>query len=145
MSGNVKLAMSHVVPDLCQKVLKGQDPLHILGDGNQVRHYTYGGDLAHGIRLAMESPHALNEDFNISTARSTTVRELAGLIWKKVHGPERPLNLVSDPPYEHDVQMRVPDVSKAREVLGFEATTTLDEMLDEVIPWIREEIGAGRI
>src|SRR5713226_6440548 len=43
MSGNVKLAMSHVVPDLCQKVLKGQDPLHILGDGSQVRHYTYGG------------------------------------------------------------------------------------------------------
>src|SRR5947208_3147248 len=48
-SGNVKLAMSHVVPDLVQKVLKGQDPLHILGGGDQVRHYTYGGDLAHGI------------------------------------------------------------------------------------------------
>ena len=56
MSGNVKLALSHVVPDLALKVLKGQDPLHILGEGNQVRHYTYGGDLAHGIRLAMESP-----------------------------------------------------------------------------------------
>ena len=49
LSGNVKLAMSHVVPDLVQKVVKGQDPLHILGDGNQVRHYTYGGDLARGI------------------------------------------------------------------------------------------------
>jgi UDP-glucose 4-epimerase len=145
MSGNVKLAMSHVVPDLVQKVLKGQDPLHILGDGNQVRHYTYGGDLARGIRLAMESDKALNEDFNLSTARSTTVRELAGVIWRKVHGPNKPLRLVSDPPYEHDVQMRVPDVRKAREVLGFEATTPLDEVLDEVIPWIREEISAGRI
>jgi nucleoside-diphosphate-sugar epimerase len=145
MSGNVKLAMSHVVPDLCQKALKGQDPLHILGDGSQVRHYTYGGDLARGIRLAMESEKALNEDFNISTAASTTVRELSEVIWRKVHGPDRPLNLVSDPPYEHDVQMRVPDVSKARERLGFEATTTLEEMLDEVVPWIREEIGAGRI
>ena len=145
MSGNVKLAMSHVVPDLCQKVLKGQDPLHILGDGSQVRHYTYGGDLAHGIRLAIESKKALNESFNLSTARSTTVRELAELIWRKVHGPGRPLNLVSDPPYEHDVQMRVPDVNKAHEVLGFEAATTLDEMLDEVIPWVRDEIEAGRI
>jgi UDP-glucose 4-epimerase len=145
MSGNVKLAMSHVVPDLCQKVLKGQDPLHILGDGSQVRHYTYGGDLAHGIRLAIESEKALNESFNLSTARSTTVRELAELIWSKVHGPGRPLNLVSDPPYEHDVQMRVPDVKKAREMLGFEATTTLDKMLDEVIPWVRDEIEAGRI
>ncbi len=145
MSGNVKLAMSHVVPDLCQKVLKGQDPLHILGDGGQVRHYTYGGDLARGIRLAMESDRAVNEDFNLSTARSTTVRELAEAIWRKVHGPDRPLHLVSDPPYEHDVQMRVPDVSKAREVLGFEATTSLDAMLDEVIPWIKEEIASGRI
>jgi nucleoside-diphosphate-sugar epimerase len=145
MSGNVKLAMSHVVPDLCQKVLKGQDPLHILGDGSQVRHYTYGGDLAHGIRLAIESEKALNEDFNLSTADSTTVNDLAALIWRKVHGPDQPLRVVSDPPYEHDVQMRVPDVRKAREGLGFEATTTLDEMLDEVIPWIREEIKAGRI
>ena len=145
MSGNVKLAMSHVVPDLCQKVLKGQDPLHILGDGGQVRHYTYGADLAHGIRLAIESEKALNESFNLSTAQPTTVRELAELIWRKVHGPGRPLKLVTDPPYEHDVQMRVPDVKKAREMLGFEATTTLDEMLDEVIPWVQDEIAAGRI
>ena len=71
LSGNVKLAMSHVVPDLVQKVLKGQDPLHILGDGRQVRHYTYGGDLARGIRMAIESPAATNEDFNLSTAEST--------------------------------------------------------------------------
>ncbi|TMA59966.1 MAG: NAD-dependent epimerase/dehydratase family protein, partial [Deltaproteobacteria bacterium] len=56
LSGNVKLALSHVVPDLVQKVLKGQDPLHILGDGTQVRHYTYGGDLARGLRLCMEHP-----------------------------------------------------------------------------------------
>ncbi|HVS48363.1 MAG TPA: NAD(P)-dependent oxidoreductase [Candidatus Dormibacteraeota bacterium] len=145
MSGNVKLAMSHVVPDLSQKALKDQDPVHILGDGGQVRHYTYGGDLARGIRMAMESEKALNEDFNLSTAQSTTVQELAEVIWRKVHGAERPLHLVSDAPYEHDVQMRVPDVNKAREVLGFEATTSLDEMLDEVIPWIREEIKAGRI
>ena len=144
MSGNVKLALSHVVPDLVLKVLKGQDPLHILGDGHQVRHYTYGGDLARGIRLAMESPAAVNDDFNLSTAASTTVLELAESIWRKVNGPDRPFRYVSDPPFEHDVQMRVPDVRKAQAVLGFEATTTLDEMLDEVIPWIRAEVEAGR-
>jgi nucleoside-diphosphate-sugar epimerase len=64
LSGNVKLAMSHVVPDIVQKILKQQDPLHILGDGKQVRHYTYGGDLAKGIATCMEHPDALNEDFN---------------------------------------------------------------------------------
>jgi nucleoside-diphosphate-sugar epimerase len=143
-SGNVTLAMSHVVPDLVAKVLKGQDPLHILGSGEQVRHYTYGGDLARGIRLAMESPDAVDGDFNLSTARSTTVLELAETIWRCVIG-DRPLRIVHDPPYPHDVQLRVPDVRKARGVLGFEATTTLDEMLDEVIPWIRDEIAAGRI
>ena len=126
------------MPDLVLKVLKGQDPLHILGEGNQVRHYTYGGDLAHGIRLAMESPAALNDDFNLSTAERTTVLELAEAIWRKVHGPDRPFRHVSDPPFEHDVQLRVPDVRKARDVLGFEATTSLDTMLDEVIPWIDE-------
>jgi len=145
MSGNVKLALSHVVPDLALKVLKGQDPLHILGDGSQVRHYTYGGDLAHGIRLALESDRLINEDVNLSTATSTTVSELAEAIWRKVHGPEREFRYVSDPPFEHDVRMRVPDVRKARDLLGFEATTSLDEMLDEVIPWIRDEVEAGRL
>ena len=145
MSGNVKLALSHVVPDLALKVLKGQDPLHILGDGSQVRHYTYGGDLAHGIRLALESDTMVNEDLNLSTAQSTTVLELAEAIWRKVHRPDREFRHVSDPPFEHDVQMRVPDVRKATELLGFEATTTLDEMLDELIPWIRGEVEAGRL
>jgi UDP-glucose 4-epimerase len=145
MSGNVKLALSHVVPDLVLKVMKGQDPLHILGDGSQVRHYTYGGDLARGIRLAMESPDALNNDFNLSTARSTTVLELAECIWMKVHGDGRPFHYVSDPPFEHDVQLRVPDVRKSKDVLGFEATTSLETMLDEVIPWIREEVAVGRL
>jgi UDP-glucose 4-epimerase len=144
-SGNVKLAMSHVVPDLVQKIVKGQDPLHILGEGNQVRHYTYGGDLARGIVTAMEHPDARNQDFNLSTAQSTTVRELAELIWRKIKGPDVPLTLVYDEAYDHDVQKRVPSVDKARRVLGFEATTTLDEMLDEVIPWIEKAAADGRI
>ena len=145
MSGNVKLALSHVVPDLVLKVLKGQDPLHILGDGSQVRHYTYGGDLAHGIRLAMELPAAHR-------------RGLQPLDRRIDHGPRAgrddlaqdahrrpPVRFVTDPPFEHDVKLRVPDVRKAREVLGFEATTSLDTMLDEVIPWIAAETAAGRL
>ena len=145
MSGNVKLALSHVVPDLALKILKGQDPLHILGEGNQVRHYTYGGDLAHGIRLAMESPAARNDDFNLSTAASTTVLELAECLWHKIHPDDRPFHFVTDPPFDHDVQFRVPDVRKARDILGFEAATSLDTMLDEVVPWIRAEVEAGRL
>ena len=145
LSGNVQLAMSHVVPDLVQKVLKGQDPLHILGSGDQVRHYTYGGDLAGGVVTAMEHPDALNEDFNLSTAQSTTVRQLAEVIWRKIKGDDVSLTLVHDDPFEYDVQRRVPDTEKAKRVLGFEASTTLDQMLDEVIPWIDAAIKAGTI
>lgn len=144
LSGNVRLAMSHVVPDLVQKLVKGQDPLHILGDGGQVRHYTYGGDLARGIRLAIESAGATNEDFNLSTAESTTVRELAELAWAKVRG-DGPARIASDSPYPYDVQRRVPSVEKARRVLGFEATTPLSRSLDEIIPWIREQVRSGGI
>lgn len=144
LSGNVKLAMSHVVPDIVQKVLKGQDPLHILGEGTQIRHYTYAGDLAEGIRICIEDEKALNEDFNLSTAVSTNVLELAGLIWKKLNG-DRPFRYVSDKPFEYDVQKRVPSTDKAKEILGFEAKTSLEEALNEVIPWIKREIELGGI
>jgi len=144
-SGNVKLAMSHVLPDLIQKTLRGQDPLHILGSGQQVRHYTYGGDVACGIRLCVEHPAARNEDFNISTPVKATVLELAQMVWRKVHGDTRPFRYVSDPPFAYDVQVRSPDVSKAERLLGFRAETRLETVLDEVIPWIREQIERGKI
>lgn len=143
-SGSVELAMSHVVPDLVQKVVKGQDPLHILGSGQQVRHYTYGQDLAQGIVACMTHPAAINEDFNISTAQSTTVLELAENIWGRIN-PDKPFAYTSDTPFEHDVQKRVPSVDKARDVLGFECTTTLDEMLDTVVPWIIQAVDDGLI
>lgn len=144
-SGNVRMAMSHVIPDLIQKILKGQDPLHILGAGNQIRHYTYGGDLARGIRLCIENDKAVNEDFNLSTPVSTTVLEVAEQIWNKIHTDGRPFRYVSDKPYPYDVQKRVPSVEKAERLLGFHADTPLDRILDELIPWIAEQISVGGI
>ena len=93
----------------------------------------------------MEHPDALNDDFNLSTAQATSVLELAELIWTKIKGDGAPFSYVSDVPFEHDVQRRVPDTKKARDVLGFEASTSLDAMLDEVIPWIERAIAEGRI
>jgi UDP-glucose 4-epimerase len=145
MSGNVRLAMSHVVPDLVQKVIKGQEPLHILGSGHQARHYTYGGDLAHGIRLCIEQPAAMNQDFNLSTPVRTTVLELARLIWHKIHGSNKPFRYISDPAYEYDVQERSPATEKAAQLLGFRAATSLSDILDEVIPWVAEQIEVGTI
>src|ERR1700674_342150 len=144
LSGNVKLAMSLVLPDLVLKVLSGQDPLHLLGSGQQVRHYTYGGDVARGIRMAIESDRAANEDFNISTAKSTTVLELAQMVWNKA-GPGTPFRYETDPAFPYDVQVRMPDVRKARNILGFEATTELDRVLDHLIPWIPRQLEQGRM
>ena len=136
LSGNVKLAMSHVVPDLVQKVLKGQDPLHLLGDGSQVRHYTYGGDLARGIVTAMEHPAALNDDFNLSTAAVDDGARARRADLEEDQGPGRAVPLRG----RHAVRTRraaagARDREGARGP-GFEATTSLDAMLDEVIPWI---------
>ena len=68
--------------------------------------------------------------------------ELAQAVWRKIH-PEKPFRYESDAPFSHDVQMRVPDISKARDVLGFTAGTDLETALDEIIPWIRRQIAAG--
>ena len=144
LSGNFELALSHVVPDLAQKILKGQDPLHILGKGDQIRHYTYGGDLALGIKMCIENKNAINQDFNLSTSASTTVLELAKLIWTKVN-PGKSFKHISDAPYKYDVQKRIPNTSKARKILKFEAKTDLNKMLDEVIPWVKEQVEIGSI
>lgn len=145
MSGDIQLALSHVLPDLVQKTLKGQNPIRVLGSGNQVRHLTYGGDLAKGISMTLENPVALNEDFNISTDESLTVLELAEKIWKKVNGENSKFLYVNEDPYPHDVQKRIPDTSKAKNFLNFKANTTIDQVLDEVIPWVKEAIEKNMI
>ena len=138
-SGNIKLMLSHILPDLINKTLKGQDPLHILGEGNQVRSYTNGKDIARGIRLAIESEDAINNDFNISTKRATSVLELASLVWSKIN-PDKDFRYESDEPFTYDVQKRIPDTTKAKEILGFEAEVTLEESVDEVIKYMKNKM-----
>jgi len=136
-SGEVQLAMSHVVPDLVQKIVRGQNPLRILGTGEQIRCYTYGGDLAKGIYLSLENSRALNEDFNLSTAETTTVLELAKLIWTRVYDSTTEFNYILEPAFEYDVQKRIPSVEKAKELLNFSAQTSLVDVIDEIIDWVK--------
>ena len=137
MSGNVKLAMSHVVPDLVQKVLKGQDPLHILGAGEQVRHYTYGGDLARGIVTAMEHPAALNEDFNLSTAAVHHGARAGRGHLAEDQGPGRAAARASATTRSSTTcSAACPPPRRPSGSSASRPTTSLDDMLDEVIPWI---------
>lgn len=134
-SGNIKLMLSHVLPDLINKIKNGQDPVHILGSGDQIRCYTNGKDIGRAIRIIIESENATNEDFNISIGQPTSVLELAELVWNKLN-PNKPFAFVSDDPFEYDVQKRIPDVSKAKNILGFEAKISLSESIDEVIEYL---------
>ena len=108
MSGNVKLAMSHVVPDLVQKVLKGQDPLHILGSGKPDSPLHVRRRSGQGHPHVHRASRGQEQDFNLSTPVRTTVLELAEAIWNKIHGGKKPFRYVSDPPFEYDVQERSP-------------------------------------
>ena len=138
-SGNIKLMMSHVLPDLINKTLLGQDPLHILGEGNQIRCYTNGKDLSRGIRMAMESDKAINEDFNLSTPVGTSVIELATEVWRQLK-PGEELRLAHDKAYSYDVQKRIPDTSKAKQLLGFESEIKLEESVTEVIEYMKKKM-----
>src|SRR5664280_1179868 len=123
-----KLATNHVIPDLAIKILSGQDPVHIYGEGNQIRSFLPVPDLARGIRLAIESPDAGNNDVNRWRGKGITILARAERIWQKLR-PGDEFHYVSDTPYPYDVPNRVPDVRKAKAILDFEATTPLNTCL----------------
>lgn len=133
---------AHVIPDLAWKLLAGQHPLQVLGDGTQSRCFTHVSDIARGVVMALESDRAVDEDFNISIAEETTVLELARRINDLIR-PGKALELVHVPGYKDDVRRRVPAVDKARDLLGFEARVSLAEGLPPVMQWLRERHARG--
>ena len=88
--------------------------------------------------MALESEKGLNEDFNISTPVATSVLELSELVWN-ILNPGQEFTYVSDKAYEYDVQKRIPDTSKAKNVLGFEAEVSLETSVREVIEYMRQK------
>jgi nucleoside-diphosphate-sugar epimerase len=136
---------AHVVPDLIRKVLEGQKPLQIFGDGTQTRTLTYVDDIADGIVTAMSSPAGLNEDFNISASEERTVSELARLIWDACGEDPDDFELEHLPSFEVDVVRRWPDVSKARELLGWQARVPLEQGLAKTVAWLRAQPTADTV
>jgi UDP-glucose 4-epimerase len=110
--------------------------LVIHGDGSQIRAWCYVDDMVDALLLALEHPNAVGESFNVGNARSAvTIYDLALRI-KRLTGLDR--ELVFQPLHYTDVELRVPNVDKARELLGFEAKVELDEGLERTIAWYRE-------
>ena len=128
---------AHVIPDLAWKLFAGADPLPLLGDGEQTRCFTHVSDVARGIVMALDSPRAEDEDFNISTPEETRVLDLAARLWEMVRPGSAP-RFEHVKAYTDDVRRRIPDTRKAKELLGFEARVKLADGLPPVVEWLRE-------
>jgi len=121
-----------------ETALEGRD-LVIHGDGSQIRAWCYVDDMVDALLLALGHPNAVGQSFNVGNARSAvTIYDLAQRI-KRLTGC--PGDLVFEPLGYTDVELRIPNVDKARRLLGFEAKIELDEGLARTIAWYRERLG----
>ena len=117
-----------------EAALAGRD-LTIHGDGSQIRAWCYVDDLVRAVLLCLERPEAVGQSFNIGNDRSiVTIVELAQLV-KRLTGC--PGEIAFQPLHYADVEVRSPNVRRARELLGFEAEVDLDEGLERTIAWYR--------
>jgi UDP-glucose 4-epimerase len=123
-----------------EAALAGED-LTIHGDGSQIRAWCYVDDMVEGTLLALEHPNAVGESFNIGNARSAvTIYDLARRIKRATDAAGE---IVFRPLHYTDVELRIPNVDKARNLLGFEAQVELDEGLERTVAWYRARALTG--
>ena len=117
-----------------ENVLAGTD-LTIHGDGSQIRAWTYVTDMVSGVLACLENDAAVGQAFNIGNPRSAvTIYDLAQRI-KRISGAD--VGIGFQPLHYADVELRIPNVEKARSVLGWEPVVELDEGLLQTIAWYR--------
>lgn len=140
------LGYGSVIAKFMSQALRGE-PLTVYDDGEQTRCFTYIADAVRGTILAATVREAAGQVFNIGSDRETSVNELTRLIRELTGATSEivhvPYEAAYGPAFE-ETRRRVPDVSRAREVLGFEAQTPLEEGLRRTLEWFREEQAATR-
>ena len=134
--------IAHAVPDLIRKVLSGQHPLQIFGDGTHTRTLTHVDDIADGVVVATGSPAGLHEDFNISASDEMTVAEIARVIWEVCGRDPDAFELEHLPTFAVDVVRRWPSVEKARTVLGWESKIGVRDGIAQTADWLRGVLAA---
>ncbi|RME37821.1 MAG: NAD-dependent epimerase/dehydratase family protein, partial [Thermoflexia bacterium] len=134
-----------VVARFFTQALRGE-PLTIYGDGRQTRCFTYVADTVRGTILAGTKPEAAGQVFNIGSDREITIADLAQQILALTGSSSGvifvPYVFAYGPDFE-EARRRVPDVRRAREVLGFEAKVPLEEGLRRTLEWFRREVSGG--
>ena len=131
--------VAHVIPDLLKKILEGQRPIRLLGDGSSTRSFTYVDDVGDAIVTVGLHPNGAGEDFNIGTGVETSILDLLSVLWTATGHDGDPEVLTTDP-LAVDVGRRVPDVSKIRERLGWSSGVGLDEGIRRTVDWYRDQL-----
>jgi nucleoside-diphosphate-sugar epimerase len=122
------------------RALGGED-LEIHGDGSQIRAWCYVDDIVDAVMLALVRPEAVGQAFNVGNPRSVlTIYDLARMVLRLSGSTSR--HRFVDWPYT-DVELRIPNIDKARQLLGFEPTVDLEEGLVRTIAWYRERRRKG--
>jgi UDP-glucose 4-epimerase len=127
---------SHVFSDMVNKILiQKQNPIEVLGDGEQIRCFTNIYDVAEAISKFSLNKRAENEIFNIGNLEPVTIKDLAYKVIEigkryKILPEYYQINFDHKPIYDDDVRKRIPDVSKMRRVFNWESRMKLDKSLD---------------
>jgi len=134
-----------VIAKFITQALRGQ-PLSVYDDGEQTRCFTYVRDAVEGTMQAATRREAAGQVFNIGSNREMTINQLAALILELTDSASEVVHMPYASAYGADFEetrRRVPDVTRARAVLDFEATASLREGLTRTIAWFRMKEGAG--
>jgi UDP-glucose 4-epimerase len=129
-----------VVARFVMQAMLGQ-PLSVFGDGQQTRCFTYVDDTVRGTILAATRPEAVGQVFNLGSDREIRIVDLAETIRNLVGSDSQIVHIPYDRAYGdsfEETRRRVPDTSRAAEMLGFRAYVSLEDGLQETIAWFRE-------
>jgi len=107
----------------------------IYGDGTQIRAWCYIDDMIEGLMLAIENPLAIGQSFNIGNSRAvTTIFGLAQTICRVLESSSR---ILFKDPLSADIELRIPETKKARDILGFQAKVDLEEGIARTAEWYK--------
>ena len=130
-----------VIPTFVRQALAGH-PITVFGDGTQSRSFTYVGDVVRGLIALIHEPAAVGQVFNIGNGHEITMWDLAGKV-KALTGSRSEIVLIPyDQAYEsgfEDMPRRVPDIGKISALVGYRPTVQLDEILDRVVDYFRQQ------
>lgn len=133
---NFDPATSHVIPALIRRAVARENPFEVWGTGNEVRDFLHVADLVRGCLLMLEK-HAVCDPVNIGYGKTVTIKDVVGAILKAA-GHDK-AQVVFDSSKPTAIPVRMVDTSKAKRLLGFEPSISLEQGLADTVRWYREQ------